>query len=139
MIEEPYDIYKAAGIIVQDRKVLATRSRGKSFFIQPGGKLEDGETEAQAVIRELREELGIDVSEADLEKIGDYYAEAAGQSGKRLKLAAWLVKDFSGQPEPHSEVEEIRAFNSQVPDGVEIASILEHNIIPELKARNMID
>jgi 8-oxo-dGTP diphosphatase len=139
MNEQPYDIYKASGIIVKDREVLATRSKGKTFYIQPGGKLEDNETETQAVVRELREEMGIEVDEASLEKIGDYYADAAGQTGKRLKLAAYLVKDFTGEPSPHSEVEEIRAFSSQIPEGVEVASILEHDIIPELKSRNMID
>lgn len=88
MSELPYDIYKASGIIVRDRQVLATRSRGKSFYIQPGGKLEKGETESQAVVRKLRDEMGIEVIVADLDKIGDYYADAAGQCGKRLKLAA---------------------------------------------------
>jgi 8-oxo-dGTP diphosphatase len=139
MSEQPYDIYKAAGIIVQNRKVLATRSKGKSFYIQPGGKLEGDETETQALVRELHEEMGIEENETDLEKIGDYYAEAAGQDNKRLKLAAYLVRNFSGVPEPCSEVEEIRAFNSQIPQGVELASILEHDIIPELKTRDMID
>ena len=139
MSEQSYDIYKASGIIVRDRKVLATRSKGKSFFVQPGGKLEGDESEVEAVIRELSEEMGIQVREDDLEKLGDYYAEAAGQAGARLKLAAWIVNDFEGEPSPHSEVEEIRAFNSQIPEGVEVASILLHDIIPELKARNMID
>lgn len=139
MTEQQFDIYKASGIIVQDRQVLTTRSRGKSMYIQPGGKLEAGETETQAVIRELREEMGIEVTEADLEKIGNFYAEAAGQADKRLKLAAYLVKHFDGEPSPQSEVEEIRGFSSDVPEGIELASILEHDIIPELKARDMID
>jgi len=139
MDEEPYDIYKASGIIVKDRQVLTTRSKGKSFYIQPGGKLEVGETETQAVVRELREEMGIEVDEANLEKIGDYFTDAAGQAGKRLKLAAYLVKDFKGEPSPQSEVEEIRSFSSQIPECVELASILEHDIIPELKSRGMID
>ena len=139
MTEQQYDIYKASGIIVEDRKVLATRSKGRSMYIQPGGKLEAGETETEAVIRELREEMGIEVTEGDLEKIDDFYAEAAGQAGKRLKLAAYLVKRYDGEPSPQSEVEEIRGFNSEVPEGTELASILEHDIIPELKARDMID
>lgn len=139
MIEQSYDIYKVSGIIIRERQVLATRSKGKSFYIQPGGKPEGNETDAQAVIRELREEMGIEVSEDNLEVIGTYYAEAAGQNGKRLKLVAYLVKNFTGIPQPQSEVEEIRGFTSQLPDGVELASILKHDIIPELKARDMID
>lgn len=139
MSEQPYDIYKAAGIIVQDRKVIATRSRGKDIFIQPGGKLEEGETEVQALIRELREELGVEVTEGDVEKIDDYYAEADGQVGKRLKLAAYLVRNYSGDIAPQSEVEEVRAFSSEVPSDVKLASIFEHDILPVLKARDLID
>lgn len=139
MTEQQYDIYKASGIIVQDRQVLATRSKGKSIYIQPGGKLESGETEMEAVIRELHEEMGIEVAENDLEKIDNFYAEAAGQAGKRVKLAAYLVKRYEGRPSPQNEVEEIRGFNSEVPEDTELASILEHDIIPELKARDLID
>ena len=145
MAEQSFDIYKASGLIIRDRQVLATRSKGKSMWIQPGGKLErddEGnyiETETQAVVRELHEEMGIEVQEDTLEKIGDFYAEAAGQNGKQLKLAAFIVHDFIGEPMPSSEVEEIRAFSSQIPEGIELASILEHDILPELKARNLID
>ncbi len=139
MSKQPYDIHKAAGIIVEDRKVVATRSKGKDIFIQPGGKLEDGETELDALIRELREELGIEVTEADVEKIDDYYAEAAGQAGKSLLLAAYLIKSYAGQITPQNEVEEVRTFTSRVPEGVEMASIFEHDILPILKARDLID
>lgn len=138
-MNEPYDIHKASGIIVLDRQVLATRSKGKDMYIQPGGKLEPGETEEQAVIRELKEELDITVTAGDLEKLGDYYADAAGHASKRLKLSAYLIKDFVGDPTPTSEVEEIRGFTSQIPHDIELASILEHAIIPELKARDLID
>lgn len=109
------------------------------MYIQPGGKLEAGETEIQAVIRELYEELTIHVEAKDLEKIGDYYAEAANQPGKTLRLAAWLVKRYDGILQPSSEVEEVRSFNSVIPADIEIASILQHDIIPELKARDLID
>lgn len=137
--DQSYSIYKAAGLIVQDRKVLATRSKGKTIFIQPGGKLERGESEIDALIRELREELGIHITEADVEKIDDYYAEAAGTPGQRLKLAAYLVKSFRGEITPQNEVEEIRFFSSQLPENVEIASIFQHDILPILKARDLID
>ena len=139
MSEKSYDIYKAAGIIIRDRQVLATRSKGSDIYIQPGGKLEEGETEQQAVVRELKEELGIDVDKSDLEKLGDYYAEAAGKKGQWLKLAAFHVVKFSGEPRPMSEVVEIRGFTSQIPADVIMASIFEHDIIPDLKSRNLID
>lgn len=51
------------GIIVRDGKVLiAQRPKGKSlagFWEFPGGKLEEGETIKQCLVRELQEELSI--------------------------------------------------------------------------------
>ena len=54
-----------AGIIQDGGKVFATQ-RGygdyKDFWEFPGGKMEPGETPEQALARELKEELAIDVS-----------------------------------------------------------------------------
>jgi len=54
-----------AGIIMDGEKVFATQ-RGygdyKDFWEFPGGKMEPGETQQQALARELKEELAIDVN-----------------------------------------------------------------------------
>lgn len=54
------------GIIVRDGKILiAQRPEGKSlagFWEFPGGKLEDGETIEQCLIRELAEELSVEAT-----------------------------------------------------------------------------
>lgn len=53
-----------AGVVERDGKVLACRRRADQPHALkwefPGGKLEPGESAAQALIRELREELGIE-------------------------------------------------------------------------------
>lgn len=146
MIYENPDIYKAAGVIIVDRRVLTTRSKGKTVYVNPGGKLEwladqdRLETELEALARELREELGITVVEENVEKIDDFYAEhAAGQTGKTLKMATFLVKQFSGEISPQNEIEEIRLIGSTIPDGMEVGSILTEQIIPWLKNADLID
>ena len=56
----------AIGIVVHDDQVLiCRRKKGDSFggyWEFPGGKCEAGETPAQCVVRELREELAIEVT-----------------------------------------------------------------------------
>jgi 8-oxo-dGTP diphosphatase len=133
------DIYKAAGLLVKDRKVLAERSMGKPVFVQPGGRIEPGETPKEALVRELKEELGIDVDEADLESFGSFSAEAANHPGQKVHMETFLVKKWRGEIRPGSEVEELLWFNSGIQKDVQIGSIFVHDILPRLKERDLID
>jgi len=133
------DIYKAAGLIIQGRKVLAERSYGKPVFIQPGGKLEPGETAKQALVRELNEECRIEVLEEDLEPFGKFSAEAANHPGQQAHIEVFMVKKWRGEITPGDRVEEMLWLTSDLPKGVEIGSIFVHDIIPRLKEQGLID
>jgi 8-oxo-dGTP diphosphatase len=87
----------AAGVLEQDGKVLICRRRPDQphslKWEFPGGKLEAGESPETALIRELREELGIQAAVgAELMRYEFVY------SGKKpillifLKVAAWQGK-----------------------------------------------
>jgi len=139
MTEQPFEIEKAAGIIIEDRKAILTRSIGKNVFVPPGGKLEGSESQVTALIRELKEELGVDVTEENLEFIDNYFAEAAGGSGRPLKMGVWMVKKYTGDISPQSEIDEVAEVGSELPEGMEVGSIFKHNIIPYLKQNDLID
>lgn len=56
----------------QDRVLISQRPEGKplaGLWEFPGGKLEDGETPEHALVRELKEELGIAIATSDLEPL----------------------------------------------------------------------
>lgn len=67
---KPLLLVAACALVDSDNRVLlARRPEGKKMaglWEFPGGKLQPGETPEQALIRELKEELGIDVSAACL-------------------------------------------------------------------------
>ncbi|WP_434641839.1 pyrimidine (deoxy)nucleoside triphosphate diphosphatase [Klebsiella sp. I138] len=89
-----------AAIIEQDGKILLAQR--PSHADQPGlwefagGKIEPGESQPQALIRELQEELGIT---AQVERyIASHQREV---SGRIIHLHAWWVARFSGLPTAH--------------------------------------
>jgi mutator protein MutT len=76
--------------------LLAQRPEGKHLaggWEFPGGKLEPGETRLEALVRELREELGIEVAAArPLIHARHQYAE------REILLDVWVVTDYRGEP-----------------------------------------
>ena len=49
----------ARGVCVKDGKVLLCRAKGGKSTYLPGGHIEFGETGRQALVREVKEELGV--------------------------------------------------------------------------------
>ena len=133
------DIYKASGIIIVNRKVLVERSKGKEYFIHPGGKIEPGETAKQAVVRELKEEFQLDIREEDLEPFDHNTAPAAHSPEVNVHMDVFIVKKWRGTITPDNEVEETRWLTSNVPQDIKVGSIMEHETIPKLKAEGFID
>lgn len=132
------DIHKSAGILLRGRKLLITRSKGKDFFVSPGGKIKTGESPEEALIRELSEELTIAVSPRDLELFGTFHAIATGEDAQ-LHMDVFLVSNWQGEIESAHEVEEIAWVGSTLPAGMRLGSIFEHEVIPRLKEQDLID
>jgi 8-oxo-dGTP diphosphatase len=132
-------IHKAAGILIKDRKLLLGKSFNKDVFIAPGGRIEEGETAKQALVRELREEFQIETNEEDFQYFDTFEAKAAGAEDKIVRMEVYIVKQRSGEPTADNEVEEILWMTSDIPDDIQVGSIFGHEVIPRLKAMDLID
>ena len=57
--------YRVVGVIVKDDKYLVQNIGGKNYYVLPGGHVRIGESSDDALIREVREELEIDILKND--------------------------------------------------------------------------
>ena len=85
-----------AVLINEDRVFAAKRGPGKSmagYWEFPGGKVEADETPEEALARELREELKIDVT------VGEFIVTATHEAGTAvIELSTYLCTIIEGVP-----------------------------------------
>jgi len=98
--EHPILLVVACALVDADRRVLiAQRPQGKQLaglWEFPGGKLEAGESPEAALIRELREELGIETKEACLAPLT--FASHSYDSF-HLLMPLFVCRKWQGVPE----------------------------------------
>jgi 8-oxo-dGTP pyrophosphatase MutT (NUDIX family) len=106
-------IDKLAWLLVVDRKVLYVRSKGKDLFFNAGGKREGSETDEQALIREIREELGVSLVPASIKYLAEFSAPAHGKVEGTLVRIKCFSADHQGELSPQSEIDELAWFSSK--------------------------
>ena len=89
-------VVAAALYDAQGRVLIAQRPPGKhqaGRWEFPGGKVTPGEAEPEALVRELREELGIEVGASrPFMRIRHTYPD------RSVELSLWIVERFGGTP-----------------------------------------
>jgi 8-oxo-dGTP diphosphatase len=102
------EIDKVALIILENGKILSTKSKGKNKFYIPGGKREKNETDHQTLIREIKEELSVDILHETIEYVGTFIAQSDGDTaGVNVKMTCYKA-DYLGVLKKNNEIEEIR-------------------------------
>ena len=101
-------IDKLARVFIQDGKLLMVRSKGKERFYLPGGKREAGESDEQALLREIKEEISVDLVPDSLKYVETFTGQADGKAeGISVQLTCY-VADYTGELSPDAEIEEIK-------------------------------
>ena len=94
------EITVAAGVILQNGRILLAQRPPsdpmEDYWEFPGGKLEPGESPEEALTRELKEELGVEILVQ--EHLG---TTLTPQPGRVIRLEAYLCLILQGTPQTH--------------------------------------
>ena len=128
-------IDKLAFIHIRDEQVLMSLSNGKDTWYIPGGKRELGESDEQALSREVKEELDVDVLPETIRPYGVFEAQAHGKpEGVMVRMTCYTAK-FEGTLRAAHEIERISYFGY---DDVSKAGPVDHLIFADLYAKGLI-
>jgi 8-oxo-dGTP diphosphatase len=101
----------SAAIIRGDRVLVVRRARAPAHgvFTLPGGVVEAGETLAEAVMREVREETGLEVEPLSIAGHREMIArDADGRAERHFVILAFAARWVSGEPVLNDELAEAR-------------------------------
>jgi 8-oxo-dGTP pyrophosphatase MutT (NUDIX family) len=129
-------IDKLAWIYVRDRRLLAVRSYGKQRFYIPGGKRDPGETDHQALIRETKEELNVDLIQSSIEPALKFTTQADEKTaGTQLTMTCYYA-DYSGTLSIASEIEEMAWLSTS---DIARCSLAAGRVMEHLHAKKWLD
>lgn len=106
-------IDKLAWVHIENRSLLVGRSHGKEKFYTIGGKREKGESDTEALIREVREEVGVDLIPTTIGFLNSFRAQAHGKAEGVDVVLTCYKGDYRGTLSPQSEIEELGWFTTR--------------------------
>ncbi|MFE7066525.1 MULTISPECIES: NUDIX domain-containing protein [Microbacterium] len=125
------DIHVSAAVIVDaEGRVLVVRKHGTTRFMQPGGKPEPGESPVETLIRELHEELGLELTDADLRPLGRFVSAAANEPGHRVVADAFSASIDADGVRVQAELAELRWITPEDAAALPLAPLSVEHLLP---------
>jgi 8-oxo-dGTP pyrophosphatase MutT (NUDIX family) len=110
------------------RRAASLRSH-RSQWALPGGRCDQGETQAQAALRELHEELGVELGEGDVLGLLDDYPTRSGYL--ITPVVVWVATSAAVSPNP----DEVASVHRIALDDIEQSDAFSFTTIPESTRR----
>lgn len=132
------EVRVSAGLLLDPNgRVLLVRKKGTTAFMQPGGKPDLGESPAQALAREIAEEVGLRIPVHRMRPLGTFRAPAANEPGHEViadALAVTLSTQESEQASAQAEIAEMTWIEPQAHRDIPLAPLTERYLLPLLRS-----
>ena len=99
------------GVIIKDNQILLIKRKNdpyKDKWAMPGGFVEYGERTEDAVLREVKEETGL---EAKISQLVGVYSDPKRDPRKHVVSITYLLKDISGTERGGDDAKEAKWWN----------------------------
>ena len=96
-----------AWVRLDNGRILCARPRGKDIFYIPGGKREGAESDLQTLLREITEELAVELRPETVAHVGTY---EAGQADGAVVRMSCYSGDYTGTLTASGEIDELAWF-----------------------------
>ena len=129
-------ILLTAGLVVtKNNQLLLAYSNNKNAWYLPGGKIDKGETAKEALIREVREELNIDLQPDKIENYKHISAPAYGESPELIMEQDTFLYNLTENIQPSHEIAAVKYFDlemykqepAQVPGVLKVFALLKED------------
>ena len=129
----PPVIHVAAALTVDaDGRALMVRKHDTTVFMQPGGKIEAGESALDCLRRELFEELGLDLAADEFTWLGTFEEDAANEPGHRVLAEVYTLTIDAATPVVAAEIAESIWVDPAAPGNIALAPLSSQALLPLL-------
>lgn len=110
-------------------------SKGKNTWYIPGGKREKNESDIEALMREVKEELSVELDPGTLKKYGVFEAQAHGHPEGTIVRMTCYTSEYIGKLTAASEIEKLEYFPFSRKSE---SSVVDHLIFDDLKKNKLL-
>lgn len=124
----------SAAIVDRGKVLLASKQEAPDVFYLPGGKPERAEEPVETLARELAEELGVAVLDAELLSV---VSDQAALEGIEMEMRVYLVR-IEGEVAAGAEIAALTWVCGSGECPGRLAPAIRNHVLPQLVARRLI-